>query len=210
MRFNPEAGWGANAGLLAARDLLEKVKANHPEISYSDLWTLAGCVAIEEMGGPKITWRPGRSDAVSGDGGPPDGRLPDASRGQDHVRDIFYRMGFNDREIVALVGGGHAIGRCHKDRSGYDGPWTYSPTTFSSEFFRVLVEEEWRERKWDGPKQYENVSTGTLMMLPADMVFITDPAFAVYTRMYARDNELFFKDFKAAWEKLITLGVPGQ
>jgi cytochrome c peroxidase len=35
-----------------------------------------------------------------------------------HLRDIFYRMGFDDREIVALSGA-HAIGRCHEDASGY-------------------------------------------------------------------------------------------
>ena len=42
---------------------------------------------------------------------PPDGRLPDASKGPPHLRDIFYRMGFNDQEIVALSGA-HALGRC--------------------------------------------------------------------------------------------------
>jgi hypothetical protein len=59
------------------------------------------------------------------------------------VREIFYRMGFNDQEIVvrilpcsycetlsqliflpgllqALIGA-HAVGRCHTDRSGYEG-----------------------------------------------------------------------------------------
>ena len=41
---------------------------------------------------------------------PPDGRLPDASKGPPHIRDIFYRMGFNDQEIVALSGA-HALGR---------------------------------------------------------------------------------------------------
>ena len=40
-----------------------------------------------------------------------------------HVRDVFYRMGFNDREIVALIGA-HTLGFCHTDRSGYLGPWT--------------------------------------------------------------------------------------
>jgi hypothetical protein len=34
-------------------------------------------------------------------------------------------MGFNDREIVALLGA-HALGRCHEDRSGYWGPWTFA------------------------------------------------------------------------------------
>jgi catalase (peroxidase I) len=31
--------------------VLEPVKARFPWISYADLWTLAGAVAIEEMGG---------------------------------------------------------------------------------------------------------------------------------------------------------------
>lgn len=39
-------------------------------------------------------------------------------------------MGFDDKDIVALSGA-HALGRCHKDRSGFDGPWSFSPITFS-------------------------------------------------------------------------------
>jgi hypothetical protein len=50
-RFSPESAWGANAGLDLARKLLEPIKAKFPWISYADLWTLAGAVAIEEMGG---------------------------------------------------------------------------------------------------------------------------------------------------------------
>jgi cytochrome c peroxidase len=38
---------------------------------------------------------------------PPQGRLPDATLGAQHLRDIFYRMGFNDQEIVALSGISH-------------------------------------------------------------------------------------------------------
>lgn len=132
MRFAPEANWGANAGLAIARDLLEPIKAKYPWISYADLWTLAGAVAIEEMGGPTIPWRPGRSDKEAANHVPlPDGRLPDGDKGADHIRDIFYRMGFNDQEIVALVGA-HTLGRCHADRSGWVGPWTNAPTTWSN------------------------------------------------------------------------------
>jgi cytochrome c peroxidase len=60
-------------------------------------------VAIEEMGGPMIYWRPGRVDADNGTKTPPDGRLPDASQGAKHVEDVFSRMGFND-EVRLLDG----------------------------------------------------------------------------------------------------------
>jgi len=192
MRFHPESGHGANAGLGVARALLEPIKKANPDISYADLWTLAGCVAIEEMGGPKIAWRPGRSDAADGKSCPPDGRLPDASKVHDHVRDIFYRMGFDDREIVALLGA-HSLGRCHKDRSGYDGPWTHAPTTFSNEFYRLLLAEKWTPRKWTGPKQFENSSSGAdLMMTPADLSLVQDPNFRKYVEIYAKDQQVFF------------------
>ena len=205
MRFAKEGGWGANAGLKIARDVLEPIKARHPEVSYSDLWTLAGAVAIEELGGPVIPWRPGRKDAVDEKDTVPDGRLPDAAQGARHVRDVFYRMGFNDREITALVGA-HALGRTHRDRSGYEGPWTRAPTSFTNEFFRELIENKWTVKKWDGPKQYED-PTGELMMLPADMAFLFDPEFKKYVELYAKDQDVFFKDFAAAFSKLLELGV---
>ena len=93
MRFDPESLHGANAGLQVARDLMEKVKRDVPWISYGDLWTLAGVAAIQEMAGPHIAWRPGRIDGFAAQA-TPDGRLPDASQGADHLRAIFYRMGY--------------------------------------------------------------------------------------------------------------------
>ena len=39
------------------------------------------------MAGPKIPWRPGRIDGFAKDA-TPDGRLPDASQGADHVRAV--------------------------------------------------------------------------------------------------------------------------
>ena len=164
MRFPPESQHGANAGLHVARDLMETVKAEFPWISYGDLWTLGGVAAVQELGGPKVPWRPGRIDGFAAQA-TPDGRLPDASQGADHLRRVFGRMGFDDREIVALSGG-HALGRCHRDRSGYDGPWTFSPTTVTNDFFKLLFDETWVWRKWDGPKQLEDKKTRSLMMLP--------------------------------------------
>ena len=164
MRFEPEALHGANAGLNVARAVLEPVKAKFPWISYGDLWTLGGVAAVQEMGGPKIPWRPGRIDGFAAQA-TPDGRLPDASQGGDHLRRIFGRMGFSDQEIVALSGG-HAVGRCHATRSGYDGPWTFSPITVTNDFFKLLFDETWVWKKWEGPKQLEDKKTKSLMMLP--------------------------------------------
>jgi cytochrome c peroxidase len=43
-----------------ARRLLEPIKNKYPGLTYSDLWTFAGKVAVEEAGGPVIPWRPGK------------------------------------------------------------------------------------------------------------------------------------------------------
>lgn len=205
MRFSPEADHGANAGLVVARNLLEPVKQKHPAITYADLWSLAAVVAIEEMGGPTIKWRPGRIDKPDPSHCTPDGRLPDADKGPAHIRDIFNRMGFNDREIVALIGA-HAVGRCHTDRSGFSGPWTHSPTVFSNDFYVQLLDNTWTKKKWNGPEQYEDPS-GKLMMLPADLALIQDPEFKKIVVEFAKDEAKFFKEFACAFQKLEELGV---
>ncbi|KAF2235178.1 class II peroxidase [Viridothelium virens] len=206
MRFPPEGDHGANAGLHAARTFLDPIHAAFPWISYSDLWTLAAVCAIQEMQGPTIPWRPGRQDRDIGFC-TPDGRLPDGAKGSDHLRAIFGRMGFDDREIVALSGA-HALGRCHTDRSGFEGPWTFSPTTLTNEYFKLLADAKWRWKKWNGPKQYEDVESGSLMMLPTDMALVKDDKFRAHVERYAKDEEVFFKEFADVVCKLFELGVP--
>ena len=163
MRFAPEAKYGTNAGLDKARALLEPIKAQHPTLSYADLYTLAGVVAVEEAGGPKIPFALGRVDDVDGSKSDPKDRLPNADMGSrkstlDHIKQVFARMGLTPQEMVALLGA-HAMGRCHTDASGFWGPWTNAETTFSNEYFRLLVEERW------SPKYTHNgkVWTGTLI-----------------------------------------------
>ena len=206
MRFAPEGDHGANAGLQNARTFLEPIKAQFPWISYSDLWTLAAVCAVQEMQGPTIPWRPGRQDRdvsfVT-----PDGRLPDGAKGSDHLRAIFGRMGFDDREIVALSGA-HALGRCHADRSGFEGPWTFSPTTLTNDYFKFLLDTKWQWKKWDGHRQYEDVDTKSLMMLPTDMALVQDEKFKPHVERYAEDEGVFFKEFADVVCKLFELGVP--
>lgn len=161
MRFSKEANDPDNAGLEVARKLLEPVKAKHPEISYADLWVLAAYCAIEHTGGPSIPFVGGRKDAEEKAAIAP-GRLPNPERGSDaskgvdaegrvqgweknaaHVREVFGRMGLSDREIVALLTGGHVYGRCHNDSSGYAGAWVENPTRFSNEYAADMVGDKW-------------------------------------------------------------------
>ncbi|KAI9708112.1 MAG: heme peroxidase [Bogoriella megaspora] len=206
MRFDPESDHGANNGMKNARDFLESIKAQFPWISYSDLWTLASVCAVQEMQGPAIPWRPGRQDRDVGFC-TPDGRLPDGAKGPDHLRAIFGRMGFDDREIVALSGA-HALGRCHADRSGFDGPWTFSPTVMTNDYFKFLVDYHWYWRKWDGNRQFEDKESKSLMMLPTDMALVQDKKFRPHVERYAKDEAVFFKEFADAVCKLFELGVP--
>jgi hypothetical protein len=207
MRFSQEASDPANKGLSIVRDMLYLVKQRFPEISYADLWCLGSISAIEFAGGPKIPFKFGRKDEFDPSHCPPNGRLPDASKGADHIREVFGRMGFNDQEMVALIGG-HTLGSCHLVRSGYDGPWTRNPLKFDNQFFKNLMGLEWRKKKWDGPEQFEDIDTGELMMLPTDMALRTDPKFRVWSELYAKDQQRFFDDFAKAYAKLICLGVP--
>jgi cytochrome c peroxidase len=155
----------------------------------------------------------GRVDAVDPSAVTPDGRLPNADVGPPgsdpadaaHLRAIFNRMGFDDREIVALSGA-HALGRCHATASGYDGPWTATPTTFSNLYFSFLKQVEWTRRDWSGPFQYEDGS-GKFMMLPPDLALIKDSKFKKYVNVYAKDQARIFADFSKAFNNMEELGT---
>lgn len=56
--------------------------------------------------------------------------------------------------------------------------------------------------------QYEDKTTKSLMMLPTDLALVQDKTFKSWVEKYAKDNDLFFKDFSAVITKLFELGVP--
>ncbi|XP_020083739.1 probable L-ascorbate peroxidase 3 isoform X2 [Ananas comosus] len=186
IRFEEEYSHSANAGLKIAIDLLEPVKAKHPKITYADLYQLAGVVAVEVTGGPTIDFVPGRKDSSRC---PEEGRLPDAKQGASHLREVFYRMGLSDKDIVALSGG-HTLGRAHPERSGFDGAWTKDPLKFDNSYFIELLKEE---------------SEG-LLKLPSDKTLVEDPVFRRYVELYAKDEDAFFKDYAESHKKLSELG----
>ncbi|XP_057470257.1 L-ascorbate peroxidase 3-like [Actinidia eriantha] len=177
----------ANKGLNIAVDLCEPVKDRHPKISYADLYQLAGVVAVEVTGGPTIDFVPGRMDSIVS---PEEGRLPDAKQGPPHLKDVFYRMGLSDKDIVALSGA-HTLGRAHPERSGFEGAWTKDPLKFDNSYFVELLNKESEEG---------------LLKLPTDEALVEDPKFRCYVEIYAKDEEAFFADYAASHKKLSELG----
>mmetsp|Transcript_5026 Transcript_5026/g.14801 ORF Transcript_5026/g.14801 Transcript_5026/m.14801 type:complete len:414 (+) Transcript_5026:72-1313(+) len=208
MRFvdGGEGTWAANAGLTTvALELLGPITRKYvPDlISNADLWALAANVAIKAMGGPAIVTRFGRTDAKNAREGcqTNDGRLPDADKGADHLRAIFHPKGFDDRAIVALSGA-HTVGKCHIERSGFDGQWTENHLKFDNSYFKELLEKTYTdETTAKGMPQCRHAPSNT-MMLKTDLALLADPVFKTHVEEYARDQALFFTDFTKAWVKL--------
>lgn len=204
-----EADDPANAGLGVARGLLQPFKARYPAVGYADLWALAASVAIPAMGGPPIPYRAGRIDGAEKNA-VPHGRLPDGALGARHLRSIFYRQGFDDEDIVALSGA-HTIGRCHADRSGFEGPWTTEPLRFDNEYFQELMGCDWEpaQAPTTGKPQTACASRPSLMMLNTDVALITDAAFREHVQRFAADEGAFFAAFVKAFTRLQENGHSG-
>ena len=63
VRFQAELRHENNKGLFKAIKLLEAVKSRHEDVSWADLIQMAGVLAVEITGGPRIRIRYGRMDA---------------------------------------------------------------------------------------------------------------------------------------------------
>eukprot|EP00929_Paragymnodinium_shiwhaense_P027141 TRINITY_DN159_c0_g1_i1.p1 TRINITY_DN159_c0_g1~~TRINITY_DN159_c0_g1_i1.p1 ORF type:complete len:714 (-),score=220.77 TRINITY_DN159_c0_g1_i1:284-2425(-) len=134
------------------------------------------------------------------------------------VRRMFCeRMGATEQQTVALIAGGHSLGRCHNEISGYAGPWQPNPGVFNSLYCKHLVNDDWKlvDNNMEDcsgdlitgvkPKgmrrQYVNKGgKGDLMMLVSDMALREDPGFGKWVKIYADDNERLKKDFGAAFK----------
>uniref|UniRef100_A0A7S3YPL2 Plant heme peroxidase family profile domain-containing protein n=1 Tax=Lotharella globosa TaxID=91324 RepID=A0A7S3YPL2_9EUKA len=172
--------------------------------------------------------------------------IPEKSAGE--VRDSFGRMAMNDSETVALIGGGHAFGKTHgacpagagpspredpinpwpglcgtgkgKDAftSGFEGPWTTTPTTWNNEYFKNLVNYAWKPKMGPGG-HWQWTTNGTtpvapgpqggqqeIMMLTSDISLTRDPTgkYQEIVKLFAEDQQAFDHAFSHAWYKLTT------
>ncbi|CAN1226806.1 L-ascorbate peroxidase 3 [Linum perenne] len=109
--------------------------------------------------------------------------------GSSHLREVFYRMGLSDRDIVVLSGA-HTLGRAHQERSGFDGAWTKEPFKFDNSYFVELARGE----------------TQGLLQMPTDKALMEDPRFREFVMLYAEDEDAFLEDYAISHKKMSELG----
>lgn len=173
------------------------------------------------------------------------------------VRDTFKeRMGWTDRETVALIGGGHTLGRTHGNcnlqgtawasnpyneegpyfeavpgsgrgptdgtcgvgpmagrgpntiSSGFEGPWTRTPSQWNYDYFEATLAESWTPVKSPfGNDQWRTADRGSkysqTRRLTADLAVAADETYRAIAVEYAADHQKFDSEFADAWYKLI-------
>jgi catalase-peroxidase len=296
-RFAPLNSWPDNGNLDKARRLLWPIKRKYGRnISWADLFILAGNVAIESMGGPIFGFGGGRKDVFEAERdiywgsedqfvGHPDnktrilpeeqleleqplaaiqmgliyvnpegpGGVPDALQSARDIKVTFERMAMNHEETVALTAGGHTFGKAHGAgdpslvgaspeaadialqglgwasahesgfgghtiTSGIEGSWVNTPTEWSENYFRLLLDYEYElVRSPAGAKQWQPIDQREedmapaahdpskrvpTMMTTADMALKVDPEFRVISEKFRNDHEAFKDAFARAWFKL--------
>jgi catalase/peroxidase HPI len=177
--------------------------------------------------------------------GPMGQPIPEHSANE--IRDTFGRMNMNDSETVALIGGGHSFGKAHgacaigagkppkedpinpwpgmcgsgrgEDAytSGFEFPWTKTPTKWNTEYFQNLVVFSWKVGKGPGDRfqwRAEGISphapsaNGThrqnIGMLTSDVALLRDPVYTSLVKKWATNEDDFNHAFKHAWYKLTT------
>eukprot|EP01063_Lacrimia_lanifica_P002264 TRINITY_DN1117_c0_g1_i3.p1 TRINITY_DN1117_c0_g1~~TRINITY_DN1117_c0_g1_i3.p1 ORF type:complete len:640 (+),score=118.03 TRINITY_DN1117_c0_g1_i3:56-1975(+) len=240
-RFETEASHASNNDLGPVRDRLQLVKDQFSQVSWADLYVLSGNTALELMGAPAISFCPGRvdfttSEAVAQCPVDLDERMP---KTEEPVDDPFPHNGSRDylirkfgelgidtvREIVALMAGGHGMGRMHRETSGHSGAWGDTTDTFDLAFCQSLNDFHWQastfvEENLEGDDfntlvhdkgQYVWTRPGsglaTLAMLKVDVVMKHQPEFSAVCAGFLANEQDFRDAFASAWGKLMTNGV---
>src|SRR5687768_8930189 len=294
-RFAPLNSWPDNGNLDKARRLLWPIKRKFGKnISWADLFILAGNVAIESMGGPIFGFGGGRADVFEPERDiywgaeekwvdaaetriQPDRELelehplaaiqmgliyvnpegpggnPDPLQSARDIKITFERMAMNHEETVALTAGGHTFGKAHGAgdasmvgappegadmalqglgwssgyesgigehtiTSGIEGSWVNTPTKWSENYFRLLLDYEYElvrspagAQQWQpidqreedmAPAAHDPSKRVPTMMTTADMALREDPEFRTISEKFRNDHEAFKDAFARAWFKL--------
>ncbi|CAN0877576.1 Putative L-ascorbate peroxidase 6 [Linum grandiflorum] len=152
-------------------------------VSWADMIALSGAEAVSICGGPTIPLQIGRMDSVEADA---EGRLPEESLDAPGLKQCFRSKGLSTQELVALSGA-HTLGS-----KGFG-----SPVVFDNSYFKILLEKPW-------------MSSGgmtNMVGLPSDRALVEDDECLRWIEVYASNQEMFFRDFKNAYTKLVNSGA---
>lgn len=94
--------WPINDGLSDTLDMLEPIQKKYRSgLTWADLIVLAGNVGAERIGSPKLSFCPGRSDAVSG-WKDVSYKIDQPAASVDDMIELYQRRGETAKEFVAL------------------------------------------------------------------------------------------------------------
>lgn len=188
---------------------------------------IAPCKSIDQDGKCQSPLGPTTVGLIYVNPAGPIGKEGDTVASGADIREAFSRMGFNDTETVALVGGGHAYGKCHGAcsdppcgtgigpdtfTSGFEGQWTSTPTVWSNEYFHNMFDFNWTLQTGPGGNiQYAPDTTtrsssalSRVLMLTADLGLRDDPAYRPISESFKNDITVLENAFQHAWYRLTT------
>lgn len=192
LRF--EVRRGENFGLKRAVDILAEV-VEKSGLGWADAFAVAGAVAVEETGGPRISVKLGRVDAEEGD---PTGILPGFDETVVELRNRFEPRGYDDRDLVALSGA-HTLGRSS------NGVFVKESNKFRNDYFINLM---WfQERRELGESEKVGPPDRPNFQLPSDVHLLDSPKTLEIVREFAADQNAFFEQFKKSYIKMTEQGA---
>lgn len=233
IRLDTELAHPSNAGLSKAVAALATLKDALPLVSWADLVQMAGALAVETSGGPKIHIKFGRVDAdPAAVRECKSARLPCASAPFPdcalspglHVRNVFFRLGLNNAETVALMGG-HTLGRAFKDRSGAcecasgdagatrhtrqsseaaaDGGAAGVGMAGGKSWTRLWLrfDNSYFSERADAERDPE------LLWLPTDDALLQCPEYRPHFKRFGTNKDAFFRTYASAHKKMSELGA---
>lgn len=235
LAFDENLAFPANAGVEDTVEYVKGLKKNYPCITFADAAMLNGAIVSELVGGPAVSFLPGRRDAFTTPKNPViTSRLPDGGFNTAGVTYFYTQMGLTPREMAVYNGGGHSLGGAHAELSGWNGTFTQTGDVFptpKNQYFRDTFKGKWvqeavesldsrnetrtrfqyalvtKDRK--GTEQFVTGKDGAhVIRLPSDVSLLFGGGKATeWARTYANDEKLFIADFQRVLQRTSQLGA---
>lgn len=227
-----ELEWSENRGLSKPLKVIQEIfdlqqekfgkTQNKAPLSFADTLALSGSAVVQAANGPAVPIKLGRKDVDHADNRFLDKpiqsetdrstittSLPSAALDSLGLRTYFKRLGLTEEELVALSGA-HDLGRhvtltgmpkgclrnltrtCLEDAPVLTPFISKDPDKLSNRYFETML--RWNNRE---------VEYGEALFIPTDVAMVVDDGLRKYVTDYANDEQLFFRRFRRAYQKLV-------